>query len=96
MNESVRGADYPTLRLFGRTGKDAISLSALDSGPGITMFDENGKHRLSMSFEEGEDCQITLFDMAGKSRVSIRIDKSNAAVLESADGDGHVTWSSSK
>lgn len=96
INESVKGGEFPTFRLFGRNGKDAVSVSALDSGPGVTFYDDGGKHRLSLSYEDGQDCQITLFDSSGKGRINIKIDKANLPILECVDGDGSVTWSSSK
>lgn len=96
MNESVKGADSPTLRLFGRGGKDAISISALDSGPGIALYDEHGKHRVSISYEDGQDCEITLFDGNGKSRIKLQVDKTDAVRVETTDKDGNVDWTSSK
>jgi hypothetical protein len=80
--------------LVGRTPSPRASLTlGKDGGPGLLLFDQQGKVRAGLTVLADGRPSVGLLDAQGQSRVVLTLDADGAPIVRLLDAQGQIIWS---
>ena len=80
--------------LVGRTPSPRASLTlGKDGGPGLLLFDQQGKVRAGLTVLADGRPSLGLLDAQGQSRIVLTLEPTGAPTVRFLDAHGHVVWS---
>jgi hypothetical protein len=80
--------------LVGRTPSPRASLTlGKDGGPGLLLFDQQGKVRAGLTVLADGRPSLGLLDAQGQSRLVLTLEPTGAPTVRFLDAHGHIVWS---
>jgi hypothetical protein len=80
--------------LVGRTPSPRASLTlGKDGGPGLLLFDQQGKVRAGLTVLADGRPSLGLLDAQGQSRVVLTLEPNGTPIMRLLDAQGQVLWS---